>query len=60
VLLVERLAVWIRTRRVELAKVPTESDELGIRECLPMEDDDKPLAPSRFNGVDVDPRQRLR
>jgi hypothetical protein len=59
VFFIEGRTVWIRTRWIELTKIPAESDELGIRERLPMEDDDKSLTPSGFNGVDVGPRQWL-
>jgi hypothetical protein len=59
VFFIEGLTVGIRTRWIELTKIPAESDELGIRERLPMEDDDKSLTPSGFNGVDVGPRQWL-
>src|SRR6516225_12156290 len=56
VFFIEGLTVWIRTRWIELTKIPAESDELGIREQLPMEDDDKSLTPSGLNDVDVGPR----
>ena len=58
--LVERLAVGVRPRRIELSEVPAEGNQLWIRQTLPMEDDDKPLAPRGFDRVDIGLRQRLR
>ena len=52
-LLVERLAIGIWPGRIELAEIPAEGDELRVREALPMKDDDKPLAPSGFDRVDI-------
>src|ERR1700716_1981810 len=53
VFLVERLAVGIRPRWIELSEVLTEGDELRVRELLAMEDDDEPLAPYVFDRFDV-------
>src|SRR5580704_17519301 len=58
--LVERFAVGVRPRRIELSELLAEGNELWIRETLPMEDDDKPLAPRGFDRVDIGLRQRLR
>jgi hypothetical protein len=60
VFLVERLAVRIRPRWIELSEVPTEGDELWVRELLAMEDDDEPLTPYVFDRFDVAERNRLR
>ena len=52
-LLVERLAVGVRPRRIELAEIFAEGDELRVGEILPVEDDDKPFAPSGPDRVDL-------
>ena len=60
VFLVERLAVRIRPRWIELSEVPTEGDELWVREFLAMENDDEPLTPYVFDRFDVAERDGLR
>src|SRR6476646_8346478 len=60
VVFVERLAVRIRPRWIELSKVPTEGDELWVRELLAMENDDEPLTPYVFDRFDVAERDGLR
>src|SRR5262245_21908230 len=51
ILLVERLAVGIRSGRIEFSEIPAEGDELEVRELLAVENDDKPLAP--YDRLDV-------
>jgi len=41
-------------------QVLAEGNELWIRQILPMEDDDKPLAPRGFDRIDIRLRQRFR
>ena len=60
VLLEERLAVGVGPGRIELSEISAEGDELRIREVLPMEHDDKPLAPRILDRRDIVARQRLR
>jgi hypothetical protein len=60
VILEERLAIGIGTRRVELAKILAEGDQLRIRKCLVVEDDDQSLAPYVLNCLDLVSRDRLR
>jgi len=58
VFLVERLAVRIRPRWIEFSEVPTEGEELWVRELLAMEDDYEPLTPYVFDRFDVAERNR--
>ncbi len=53
VLLVERLAVGVRSGRIELAEIPAEGDELRVGERLPVEHDHEPVAPHAFDRIDV-------
>jgi len=57
--LVERFAIWVWPGRIKLSEVLAERNELWIPEILPMEDDNKPLAPCGFDHVDIGLRQWL-
>ena len=56
----ERLAIGIGSRRVELAEMSAECEELRIRELLPAGYDHKPRPPRLRDRIRVAARQRLR
>src|SRR5208337_1114940 len=58
-LLDERLAIWVRARRIELAEPSAECNELRIRQLLPLQHHDKALAPDMLDRFDLIGRQRL-
>ena len=60
VILEERLAIGIGTRRIELTKILAEGDQLRIQQFLVVEDDDQPLAPYVLNCPDLVWRDGLR
>jgi len=52
-LLEERRAVGIWSRRIELAEIPAERDQLRVGERLAVEDEDKALAPCALDRGDI-------
>ena len=58
-LLVERFAIGVGPGRIEVAEAPAERQQLWVRKALAVENDDQPLAPCVFDGVDVGLRDWL-